>query len=82
MVVGIPEGLTLSFKLTIAISAKKLLKDNNLMRKIEACETMAKVSVICTDKTGTLTTNKLTLTTIWNEKLVGFWILSWNFILN
>lgn len=69
-VVGIPEGLPLAVILTIAYSAKKLVKDNNLVRKLEACEKMARVSVICADKTGTLTKNKLTLTTIWNEKFV------------
>ena len=68
--VGIPEGLPLSVILTIANSAKNLVKDNNLVRKLDACETMAKVSVICADKTGTLTTNNLTLKTLWNEKFV------------
>lgn len=46
------------------------MKDNNLVRKLEACEMMAQVSVICADKTGTLTKNNLTFTMIWNEKFV------------
>jgi P-type E1-E2 ATPase len=79
-VVGIPEGLPLSVIITIAYSAKNLVKDNNLVRKLDACETMAKVSVICADKTGTLTTNNLTFTALWNEKFVRlFFILSLKF---
>lgn len=62
--------MPLAVILTISYSAKKLVKDNNLVRKLEACEMMAQVSVICADKTGTLTKNNLTFTMIWNEKFV------------
>ncbi len=66
MVVAIPEGLPLAVTLSLAFSVKKMLLDNNLVRKMEACETMGGANNICSDKTGTLTMNKMTLTQIWN----------------
>jgi len=65
-VVAIPEGLPLSVTLSLAFSVKKMLQDQNLVRKMEACETMGGANNICSDKTGTLTMNKMTLTQIWN----------------
>ncbi len=65
---AIPEGLPLAVTLSLAFSVKKMLADQNLVRKLEACETMGGANNICSDKTGTLTTNKMTLTRIWNGK--------------
>lgn len=72
IVVAIPEGLPLAVTLSLAFSVKKMLLDNNLVRKMEACETMGGANTICSDKTGTLTMNKMTLTSIWNNKRIDF----------
>lgn len=59
VVVSVPEGLPMSIVLSLALSMKRMLTNNNLVRKMHACETMGAVSVICTDKTGTLTQNQM-----------------------
>ncbi len=59
IVVSMPEGLPMSVTLSLALSMKRMLKTNNLVRKMHACETMGAVTVICTDKTGTLTQNRM-----------------------
>jgi len=59
IVVAVPEGLPMSVTISMALSMRKMLKENNLVRKLHACETMGAATVICTDKTGTLTKNKL-----------------------
>lgn len=72
VVVAIPEGLPLAVTLSLAYSVKKMLDDNNLVRKMQACETMGGADVICSDKTGTLTLNQMTLTCYYNSKKVDF----------
>lgn len=59
IVVAVPEGLPMSVTISLALSMRRMLKENNLVRKLHACETMGAATVICTDKTGTLTQNKL-----------------------
>ncbi len=59
IVVSVPEGLPMSVALSLAMSMQRMLKSNNLVRKMHACETMGATTVICTDKTGTLTQNKM-----------------------
>ena len=64
IVVAIPEGLPLAVTLSLAFSIKKLMDKNNLVRKMHACETMGGANYICTDKTGTLTENKMQVISI------------------
>ena len=61
IVVSVPEGLPMSVTLSLALSMNRMLKTNNLVRKMHACETMGAATVICTDKTGTLTQNRMQL---------------------
>ncbi|TXG70390.1 hypothetical protein EZV62_005325 [Acer yangbiense] len=65
IVVAVPEGLPLAVTLSLAFAMKKLMNDRALVRHLSACETMGSASCICTDKTGTLTTNHMVVSKIW-----------------
>ena len=68
LIVAIPEGLPLAVTLALAYSVKRMMEDKNLVRKLQACETMGGANIICSDKTGTLTRNEMYLTHFWNGK--------------
>ena len=65
VVVAVPEGLPLAVTLSLAFSTQKMMDDNNLIRVLAACETMGGATTICSDKTGTLTQNRMTVVQAW-----------------
>jgi len=72
LVVAIPEGLPLAVTISLAFSVKKMMTDNNLVRNLDSCETMGGATTICSDKTGTLTTNRMTVMRVYlGEKDFG-----------
>lgn len=68
IVVAIPQGLPLAVTLSLAFSVKRMYHDNNLVRKLMSCETMGGANYICTDKTGTLTSNTMSVVELWTGK--------------
>lgn len=66
VVVAVPEGLPLAVMISLAFSVKKMLKDMNFVKRLSSCEIMGGANNICSDKTGTLTMNKMHVTTIWH----------------
>lgn len=71
IVVAVPEGLPMSVTLSLALSMRRMLSTNNLVRKMHACETMGATTVICTDKTGTLTQNQMSVNDMMSYALPG-----------
>jgi len=71
IVMSVPEGLPMAVTLSLALNMRRMLRNNNLVRKLHACETMGAVTVICTDKTGTLTENRMRLADIVGEGADG-----------
>ena len=67
IVMAVPEGLPMAVTLALALNMRRMLKSNNLVRKLQASETMGAVTCICTDKTGTLTENRMTVSQMRNE---------------
>jgi P-type E1-E2 ATPase len=65
VVVAVPEGLPLAVMISLAYSVRKMLEDANFVKRLASCETMGGANNICSDKTGTLTMNKMTVTNIW-----------------
>lgn len=63
--VAVPEGLPLAVMISLAYSVRKMLKDQNFVKRLASCEIMGGANNICSDKTGTLTQNKMTVTDIW-----------------
>jgi P-type E1-E2 ATPase len=68
VVVAVPEGLPLAVMISLSYSISKMLKDNNFVKRLSSCEIMGGANNICSDKTGTLTKNKMTWTQIWCGK--------------
>ncbi|KAF2363503.1 P-type ATPase [Trinorchestia longiramus] len=69
LVVAVPEGLPLAVTISLAFSVRRMLKDRNLVRHLDACETMGNATTICSDKTGTLTTNRMTVVQAYVEDI-------------
>jgi P-type E1-E2 ATPase len=70
IVVAVPEGLPLAVTISLAFSVSKMYEEHNLVRKLHASETMGGVNEICTDKTGTLTQNRMTVMALYTENAV------------
>ncbi|KAJ9136606.1 Calcium-transporting ATPase [Pleurostoma richardsiae] len=72
VVVAVPEGLPLAVTLALAFATTRMMKDNNLVRVLKACETMGNATTVCSDKTGTLTQNKMTVVACTLGKAISF----------
>jgi Ca2+-transporting ATPase len=83
IVVSVPEGLAMSVTLSLAYSMRKMMAANTLVRHMDACETIGAATVICTDKTGTLTMNKMTVAAAYfNEEEKNQWLINLSFAVN
>lgn len=70
IVVAVPEGLPLAVTIALAYSVNKMKNENNLVKNLASCETMGGANTICSDKTGTLTQNTMTVTSLWIENQI------------
>lgn len=70
IVVAIPEGLPMAVTISLGFSVSKMIADRNFVKKLQSCELMGSVTVICSDKTGTLTRNEMNVTNLWMGKEV------------
>ena len=68
IVMAVPEGLPMAVTLSLALNMRRMLKTNNLVRRMHACETMGAITVVCTDKTGTLTQNRMTVSELHHDE--------------
>jgi Ca2+-transporting ATPase len=82
IVMAVPEGLPMAITLALALNMRRMLKSNNLVRKLHACETMGAVTVICTDKTGTLTENRMKVAAVSECDGSDHQLLEWNMAVN
>lgn len=82
IVVAVPEGLPMSVTVSLALSMRKMLRENNLVRKLHACETMGAATVICTDKTGTLTENKMQVMEVYPKEGIDMGLLAESIAVN
>jgi P-type E1-E2 ATPase len=71
IVMAVPEGLPLAVMISLAFSVRKMLDENNFVKKLASCEIMGGANNICSDKTGTLTKNEMTVTNFWKGKVSG-----------
>jgi Ca2+ transporting ATPase len=82
VVVAVPEGLPLAVMISLAYSVRKMLKDNNFVKRLAACEIMGGANNICSDKTGTLTKNEMTVTEFWQGEVKKFDVEAEKYVMN
>lgn len=82
IIIAIPDGFPLALTFCLAFSVKRMLRDNILVRKLAACEIAGNIDIICSDKTGTLTQNKISMVKMWNDVLMDLDVYSEKLNLN
>lgn len=82
IVVAVPEGLPLAVIISLAYSVRKMLDEQNFVKKLAACEIMGGANNICSDKTGTLTKNEMTVVNIWQGKTIKLMVSDKSYVMN